>query len=157
MKKIRSTILLSFLFVLFISWGCSGNKKVVPPVFGSSGWVEYETNIYGGDYSYGKETIKYRTKTVVQVWNRLVYSAEGRERYIQDMKDSGIATDGYENLSETHRLNEIDCKKGRYNILSIVDYDRNGKILISDSYKKSEWNNIRFGSMMDKLRKIVCK
>ncbi|OPY05618.1 MAG: hypothetical protein A4E66_02405 [Syntrophus sp. PtaB.Bin001] len=157
MKIIRPTILLTFLLVLVIFWGCSVNRNVVPPVFGSSKWVEYETNIYGGNYSYSEETIEHRTKTVVQVWNRVVYSAEGRERYIQDMKDNGISTDGYENLSETHRLNEIDCKKGMYNIVSIVDYDRNGKILFSDSYKKSEWNNIRFGSMMDKLRKKVCK
>jgi hypothetical protein len=146
MKIVHSVIILPVLIILLL----------VTPVFGSSDWVECETNIYGGNYSYNVN-IKHMRKNIVQVWNKIVYSDEGRERYIQNMRDNGMSIEGYENLSETQRLIEIDCKKGMSNILSIIDYDKNGKILISDSYNNKEWNDIRIGSMMDTLRKKVCK
>lgn len=146
MKIVNSLMLLIFLIITL--W--------VSPVFGSD-WVKYgKTNL--GVHSYNKARIKHRTKDIVQVWNRVVFSSdEGRENYIQIIGKQGLSTEGYESLSYYLNLHEIDCKKGTYRPLSMTDYDTEGNVLFSETSDKSKWDYILPGSIMDSLRKEVCK
>jgi hypothetical protein len=146
MKTVNFLMLLPFLITaLFVS-----------PAFGSD-WVKYgKTNL--GVHSYNKARMKHRTKDIIQVWNRVVFSSdEGRGNYIQIISKQGLSTEGYENLSHYLNLHEIDCKKGMYRLLSMTDYDTDGNVLFSETSDKSTWDYILPASIMDSLRKEVCK
>lgn len=130
----------------------------VTPVFGSSDeWVEYDISKNGNIYSYNKGNIKHRTKNIVQVWIKEVFSDEGREKIIQPMRKGGLPTEEWEKLSHTLVLDEIDCKKRRYQILSVTHYDTDGKGFSIHLYDKPKWDYIVPRSTMNTLRKKVCK
>jgi hypothetical protein len=143
MKKIISVVSLLFIF-LFLFVGCvSSSSNLVT----SGNIVSYKMgNIQnnGGKY-------------IVQVWEKEVYSDKGREELIQKMRDNEISTERYDKLKETMSLYEIDCKKKRKNILSLTDYDMDGKVLFTYSYDKQEWVYIVPDSEFDSFRKEVCK
>jgi len=77
MKIICSVISLSFMVLLLL----------VTPVIGSDDWVEYGRSKIGDIYSYNKGNIEHRSKYIVQVWDKQVYSEKGREKNIQDTID----------------------------------------------------------------------
>jgi uncharacterized protein YxeA len=164
MKKISSIIFLSFL-VLFLLVGCdksssdNTNKNLTNNVTrSSSDWMEYSRSKDGDVYSYDKGNIKKgRGKHIVQVWEKEVYSDEGKEKLIQDMTQKGLATKGYEKLSYTITLYEIDCYNRSGGILSITHYDKNGVVLYNGlSSDEPKWEPIKLDSIWDTLRTKVC-
>ena len=119
-----------------------------------SDWVEFYKSKMGNVTSYKKvNTEKGQEKFVVNE----VYSDKDREELIQKMKDNKMSTERYDKLKETMSLYEIDCKKKRKNILSITDYDMDGKVLFTYSYDKKEWVFIVPDSQFDSFQKEVCK
>jgi len=138
--------LLSVLFVLIF----------VSPVFGDN-WIQYGTGSQGNIYSYNKDTVKWKTNNIVQVWKREDFSVEGREKRIQGLIGKGLPTNGYDKFSHEMGLIEIDCEEMKRNLLSIVDYDTDGNVLLSSSYNEPDWRYIVPGSVGDGLRKEVCK
>jgi hypothetical protein len=73
------------------------------------------------------------------------------------VKEYWITPDiGFENLSYTKRLKEIDCKEERIRRLSSIDYDVDGKVLHT-SDKPSDWTYIVPDSHADELKHHVCK
>ena len=147
MKTVYSVIV-SVLFVILL----------VTPVIGSSDdWVEYGISYDDNVYFYNKVNIKRTTKDIVQVWGKVVFSKEGREKYIEEMRNRGMSTEGYDKLSHNLDLEEIDCKNQRYKFLSITHYDTEGRVLNSGSSDESNWSDISPDSTMDTLRKEVCK
>ena len=143
MRKISLVISLSFL-VVFLFVGC---------VSSSSNLV-----ISGNVVSYRMENIQNNGgKYIVQVWEKEIYSDKGREELIQKMRDNEISTERYDKLKETMSLYEIDCKRKRKNILSVTDYDMDGKVLFTYSYDKQQWVYIVPDSKFDSFRKEVCK
>ena len=146
-KKLSSVISLSFL-VLFLIVSC--DKR-------SSDWVEYRTDKDGYVSSYKKVNIqKDDGNYIVQVWDKYVFSDKGKEIIIQDMTKNGLSTKGYDKLSNKMFLVEIDCKKQRYKILSIKDYDANGNVLFSYYVNKRDWDHVTSDTKPDFLRKSVC-
>lgn len=145
MKTVHSVILLSVLIILLF----------VTPVFGSD-WVEYEEN-NNFITSYNKVTIKHRLNSIVQVWCKRVFSDEGREGENQIRRDYGVWTERYDKLSYTINLYEINCKKGMFRIISGINYDTDGIVLDSYSNEKVKWDYIVPDTMIDSLRKKVCK
>jgi len=119
-----------------------------------SDWVEFYKSKMGNVTSYKKvNTEKGQEKFVVKE----VYSDKDREELIQKMKDNKMSIEKYDKLKETMSLYEIDCNKKRKNILSITDYDIDGKVLRTYSYDKKEWVFIVPDSQFDSFRKEVCK
>jgi hypothetical protein len=148
MRTAYSIIFLSFLLILML----------VTPVNGSSDWVRCERSNTGNVLFYNKVSIKHRTGDIVQVWYKLVYSDEGREECIQHLKTRGfLLSEDWDRLSYRLALKEIDCKNEMSRFLSIIFYDTYSTVLSSDSYDKPKWDYIVPGSMMDILRKKVCK
>ena len=146
MKSVYSVIFLSFLFILLL----------VTTVIGSD-WVEYVKSDDGNIYSYNKVRIKHSTKNIVRVWNKMVFSDKGKENYNQrKRKIRGWTTNGYDKLSHSLTLEEIDCKERRYQILDSHLYDMNSNEVYDDSLDVG-WNYIVPDSPEDTLRKIVCK
>jgi len=147
-KKVNSVIFLSFLVILLL----------VTPVIGSSDdWLEYGKDTSGDVFSYDKTTIQYRTKDVVQVWTKKVYSDKGREELGQMKIKNERWTEDYDRLSHDVTLYEIDCKKQRSQVVSFTYYDTDSIVFKSYSYDKPSWSYITPDSQYDILRKIVCK
>jgi len=146
MKTVYSVI---FLFCLII-------LLPVTPVYGSD-WVEFWRFDDGSVFFYNKVNIKHRTKHIVHVWEKGVYSDEGREEDIQSRRKEGLSTEGWDKLSHDLTLYEIDCKKRKYQILSGIIYNTDGSIISSFSFDEPDWDYIPPDTMMDTLRKKVCK
>ena len=147
MKTISSVIFLSFLVLILL----------VTPVIGSD-WIEYDRDDNGNVLLYKKGNIENNgTKDIVRVWEKRVYSDKGREIYIQDKIKEGMSMKGYDKLSNSQDLYRIDCKKQMMNLVSVVRYDKNGKVMYSNNIEEPEWNHIIPNSLMDTLRKKVCE
>lgn len=148
MKKFGSVIILSFLLLLLLV-SCEKN---------SSDWVPYEYDNEGNVSSYKKGNIqKDDDNDIVQVSVKKNYSDKGKEKYIQDMTENGVSTKEYDKLSYRISLKEIDCKNQKMKILSIKNFDKNGKIFESRNYPEGEWEHITPDSRKDTLRKNVCQ
>jgi len=147
-KTVYSVISLSFLIILLL----------VTPVLGSSDWVKLGWN-REGVYTYNKDSVKHRTKGIVLVWVKLVFNNEGREKYIQNKRNTVQSIGGYDKLSHSLFLEEIDCKKEKYLILYFTDYDTDGGVLYNSRsfFDKHKWEYIRPDTVMDTLLKKVCK
>ena len=133
MKTVYSVIFLPCLIILLL----------ITPVIGSSDdWVEYGRSYDDNVYFYNSVRIKPTTKDIVQVLTKKVYSDVGKQEYIEERRKVDFTTEGYEKLSHTLDLYEIDCKKKMDNLLSITHYDTEDKVLYSHSYDKPDWNYI---------------
>jgi len=133
---------------------CKKSNMKKTPVL-TSDWVEYGSIEYG-NYSYNKKKIIHKTNNILQVWEKLIFTNEGGLKMIEWRRYNGMSTEGYNNLSHTLYLTEIDCQKGMYRDLSTSDYDIDGKVLYTKS-EKSNWDYIVPDSIMDNLRMKVCK
>jgi hypothetical protein len=147
MKTIYSVIFLPFLIILLL----------VPPVNGAEDWVEYWVSPRGNIFSYNKASMIRRTNDVVQVWEREVFSAEGRARQIRLMEKMELSPEGYDKISHILISYEIDCKKKIFQKLSFTHYDTDNKVLLTHSPDQPGWNRIVTDSVMDSLREKVCK
>jgi hypothetical protein len=148
MKKVGSVISLSFL-VLFLLVGC---KK------SSSDWVKLKEYKDGNVYSYKIENVdKKGSNEKVKLWLEQVISDKNRQKKLQERKENGLSTKGYEKLSTILWLYELDCNQKKERILSINDYDTDGMVLYSGDTEEKEWKYIVPGSMGDTITKEVCK
>jgi len=130
MKKISSVICLSFVVLFFL----------VSNVHSSSDWVYYSSDNNGNVYSYKKGNIeKNKGKYIVQVWNKTIFSDEGREKEIQRLIKTGLFTEtGTKGLSSIVELDEVDCKKKRIRTISLTQYDDDNNVLFNGTDDKSE-------------------
>jgi len=157
MKKIYSVVSLSFLVMFLLvsnvnssSDSVKHNNKKERNV-SSAKWVEFTNDDDGNVYSYQKVNIE---KDIVQVWKKIVYSDEGRKKYI---KWRTSTPKGYDKLSYVTFLNDIDCKKKSKRSLSVIHYDTDSKVLWSYDYDKPKWSHISPDTSDEKLLKEVCK
>jgi hypothetical protein len=112
----------------------------------------------GSVYSYNKTSIKHKTNNVVQVWRKLTYSNEHKERDIQMLVKSGLYTrQQLERLSYDLTLYEINCENSRSRLISIICYDMNDNVLLQRSNDKAKWEYIAPKSEEYYLRKQVCE
>lgn len=161
MKTIGSLITFLFVNIVLLVTSVNGSDLLfeynrgdhyVTPVIGSNVWKVIQMDNNDNVFSYNTVSIRHQTKNVVQVWEKKVYSQKGREKRIQD-----VTKKGYDKLSHSLHLVEVDCKKGMSRFLSITDYDKNGLTLNSESFDKPEWDNIIPDTTMDILREKVCE
>jgi hypothetical protein len=146
MKKVHSYLFLPLLMILLLG----------TPVIGSADWVEYGRSANGNVYSYHTGTMKQKTKDIVQVWVKLVFSAEGRQEYFNRLKNMGESTEGYDKLSHSLSLVEIDWKKARLRILYGSEYDEGDRELFRGS-RDAPWKDILPSSTEEILREKVCR
>ena len=142
MKTIYSVMFLPFLIILLL----------VTSVIGSSEWEIYEISV-SGIHSYNKIKVKETAKDIVQVWTTLMYSDEGKEKYIK----AGLSSKGHENISHHLSLYEIDCKKELQRNISFTLYDTNGGVLKTIQFEEPKWSYIVPMSTINSLREKVCK
>jgi hypothetical protein len=114
MGKFDFVIYLLLLFVVLF----------VNPVSGAS-WVEYGTDRQGNVWSYDKDSLKHTAKNMLQVWEKEVFSTEGRKKHLQEM-DNRLPTKVFAKLSYDITSHEINCKELKSDELSVFDYDTDG-------------------------------
>jgi hypothetical protein len=161
MKKVYSVITSSFVIIVLLvtsvnssDWLLeynSGNHHV-NPVIGSNVWKVFQMDNNDNVFSCNTVSIKHQTKNIIQVWEKIVYSEKGRDKNKQN-----ITKKGYDKLSHSLDLVEVDCKRGMSRFLSITDYDKDGLVLNSLSFDKPEWNQIVPDTEMDTLQKKACE
>ena len=96
-------------------------------------------------------------KYLVQVWGKEVYSIKGRKDELQSRAKDGLSNAGYDKLSYKKCLYEIDCRKKKISILTIIHYNTDKKELYSGGSDVRRWFDIEPGSPGDRLQKEVCK
>ena len=83
---------------------------------------------------------------------------EGRDWEVNERIKRGFSFAGYEDYQSSEDVYVIDCKEKRFQILSGVDYDSDGKTL--GHYTKTDpiWEPIPRGSVLETLAafKSVC-
>jgi len=104
-----------------------------------------------GVYYYDADGITRPSKNIVRVWEKVVYSAKGVKRYVEE---SGKR---YENLSHSLNLWEFDCVEKKERILQTTEYSKDGTVLSSTQSQKTPWNFISPTSIGEALYEAVCK
>ncbi|OPY10731.1 MAG: hypothetical protein A4E70_00524 [Syntrophus sp. PtaU1.Bin005] len=146
MKTIPSMICSFFLILLLLP----------DPAVGSSDWVEYGRSDQGDIYLYHPATMKQKTKDIMQVWVKVVFSDKGKKHYAQWLKNKGEPVEGYEKLSHTLSLMEIDAKSPRFRILYGSEYDMDDKELFRGS-RDAPWKDILPRSTQERLKNNILK
>jgi hypothetical protein len=156
-KNICSVISLLFLLLLV---GCVSSSSNLVKSEDSNDWVKFMNDDDGNVYSYKKVNIDKNGKNyIVQVWEKQIYSNEGREKEIQSRIKDGLSIEGYNKLSEQRILFAIDCKKRRDQGLSLIQYDKDGNVLFSYDIdtNKRKWSYVTPDSYDEIVLKEVCK
>ena len=119
-------------------------------------WVLYAER--GGLSYYDAGNIVNTPEGTAQVWVKQVYSSSGRRQHISLREKWGQSTEGYEDLSHTNSLFEIDCHRGGIAFISSTDYNRNGRTLdsVTGGAGDKKWKPITPGSTDEDLFKKVC-
>lgn len=142
MKKYHSFI---FLFLVVF---------LTVPVFASSPWVDFYEGKMGNLSAYKKVTAK---NGVTRYVVREVFSDKSREIFLQNRKGKGLATEGYEKISNSQSLNEIDCQKKEIMNISVFYFDSDGKMLNSSFASQPKWVKIPNDAFFNALLKEVCQ
>jgi len=142
MKNLTKLIIFLSIGCLITFWGCQPSQDP---------WVELDKpDTLGGISSYNKDEIK-KSGSRIQVNVRTVYYGESRD-YI-----SRLFGKKYENFAYVINLEEINCAKKEYQILSTTLYDTRHQVLHTQTYAKENWEKISSGSDVDELTRLLCK
>ena len=138
-------LLLVKLGVIFFIFTIFGYVKV----WGAD-WRSYgESSI--GVYYYDADGITRPSKNIVRVWEKVVYSAKGVKKHVEE---SGKR---YENLSHSLNLWEVDCVEKKERILQTTEYLKDGTVLSSTQSQKTPWSFVSPTSIGEALYEAVCK
>jgi hypothetical protein len=96
---------------------------------------------------------------IVRVWTQVIFSPEGRAKYIEKRQKYKFPIAGYEKLSRRTVLYELNCfsKKRENSVQEVFEVATDEKTLDyarAGTYK--DWQEIPRGCMLDKLADIVC-
>jgi hypothetical protein len=137
----------SFIFLFLVVF-------LAVPVFASSQWVDFYEGKMGNMSAYKKVTTKNGvTRCVV----REVFSDKSREIFLQNRKEKSFSTEGYEKLSNSQSLNEIDCQKKEIMNISVFYFDSDGKMLHSAFVSQPKWVKVPNDAFFNALLKEICQ
>ena len=103
-----------------------------------------------GIYSYDVTRITHPSKGIVQVWEKIIWTDEGRKVLVEkDVQKLKI-------LNHTKVLYEFDCRDQKYHILSSIDYSKNDDVLNVRKIERDPWMSIFPDSILEDFYKAVC-
>ena len=123
-----------------------------------SAWTLYGSDTDGAHYYKAAENPN-PSPGIVRVWTQVVYSTEGKKRYVDKRGTYKFATAGYEEFSHRNVLYEVNCfsKKKEICIKEVYELTKDGKSLDyakAGTYK--DWSDIPPDSVYEKLYSLVC-
>jgi hypothetical protein len=110
--------------------------------------------------SYGVKTIKRLNGGIIRVWTKMTLKDETtqtKSEFLRIRENQGLSTNGYKNFSHTFELDEYNCVKGESRVLSQVDYDEEGNVISSVSYRNPRWDYIVPDSIGESIFQTICK
>lgn len=120
---------------------------------GEPEWVVLDENPLVSDFYYDKSTVSRSPQGVVTVWTRAVYSEQGKADALEILGKGK----GYEKLSHTAFLYEINCPGGLSLLKQVIHYNDEGeKISEFNLAGKTEWEKIDPDTRMGVLQEEVC-
>jgi outer membrane biosynthesis protein TonB len=142
-KNVQSIICLVFFF-LFANQAWAAD------------WIYYDTAAVGDMLYYDKSSIKKENESIVSVWTKNILSEETKTKYVSILKGIHKAPDNPSRLSYYKKLTEIDCVNKKMKGVSVIFYDKKGKVVYSSPKGDSgEWNAILPNTVGEKLINIV--
>jgi hypothetical protein len=130
----------------------SSAKPVTPPVkaLGKS-WEYLSDNVY-----FNKRNVT-KSSNLISVWTYNIVTDDFREQKIETIKKNDFEKSRkYQYYDHNIVLSEINCRKRLVRTKMYVDYDDNGEVLTSYTYKNREWKDITPGSPGEKLYQKLC-
>lgn len=117
-------------------------------------WVHYFTTTGGEPFYYDQNSVDFSSEEVAVVLGKIeIHPA----RLIETRTAKRFSIKGYEDYDYTVQKYEINCQDKEYRILSQTDYDKEGKVLESDTPDSSpRWQPIPPNSAINGLSLIIC-
>ena len=114
-------------------------------------WEYLSDNVY-----YNKKNIT-KSSGMISVWTYNIVTDDFREQKIEAIKKNDFEKSRkYQYYDHNVVLSEINCRKRLVRTKMYVDYDDNGEVLYSYTYKNREWKDITPGSTGEKLYQKLC-
>ncbi len=136
------------------------SRKGLFPKMPEIGDVRQYASDGDGDHYYAENLTAKKTSTHNRmIWGKLAYSQKGRDSYIALRKQSGLFTEGLEQLGQRIVLYEFRCGKDKpeYAVVEIFEVGKDGKTLdYGNTGKDREWGYASSGSPLEKLAALVC-
>ncbi len=112
-----------------------------------------------GDHFYRFDNSSKAFPDVLSVKTRLVYSEEGKKRYMEARSQAKLPTQGFDQLDSRTVLYGLNCisKTKEICVLEAFELTKDGKTLDyakSGSYK--QWNVIPPGTVYEELHRVIC-
>jgi hypothetical protein len=125
---------------------------VTPPVkTPGKSWEFLSDNIY-----YNKRNIT-KSSNMISVWTYNIVTDDFREQKIEAIKKNDLEKSRkYQYYDHNVVLSEMNCRKRLIRTKMYIDYDDNGEVLTSYTYKKREWKDIISGTPGEKLYQKLC-
>ncbi len=127
----------------------------------ASEWIEYAA-IGGQAYFYDRESaVSSPSDNSARVWTKSVpKSEEDRQKQAKKLTDTlrkgELRNIDLSSLAYTVTLNEINCGKREYRVLSATYYDAQGVVLLSIRSSKRSWELIVPDDPIEALQKAFC-
>jgi hypothetical protein len=119
----------------------------------------YDDGREGTVYFYDKDSVSQKTG-IVKVWDVIRYHGINKDwsSWVDACMDISKpnSNPNCSLLATVKILNEINCEKHKYRLLSVMLFDENGRF-IEVSSKQSDLKNIYPNTVIDELKRHVCK
>jgi hypothetical protein len=122
-------------------------------------WLSIGKDRVGNELFYDPDTLTKLSTGITKVWMKGIYSVEGRKERIQERTKGKLTVENYEKLSYVMELQEINCAKREYRVMTYTDYSSDGGILHKFTVEQQSsggWEPITPDSMGEIVDKIIC-
>lgn len=123
-------------------------------------WISIGKDRLGNELFYDHEVIIERSKDIMEVQMKGIYSDAGRRERIQDRTRAKSTVERYETLSYSLELQQINCVKREFRVMAYTDYSSDGGVLykfIAEQQAMKGWEPIAPDSMGERMYKAVCR
>ena len=123
-------------------------------------WISIGKDRLGNELFFDHEVIIERSKDIIEVQMKGMYSDAGRKERMQDRTKAKSTVERYDMLSYSLELQQINCAKREFRIMAYTDYSSDGGILykfISELQPTKGWEPIAPDSMGERMYRTVCQ
>ena len=106
---------------------------------------------------YDKSSIKKVNQNISRVWTVTIYNEKGKESALSILKKQNKEPVNPKILNQESTLLEFDCLHSKFRIVAFNIYDEDDNLLFSIPEIHAEWNDIKRGSVNEKLETIICR
>lgn len=106
------------------------------------------------NFSLDKGGVKKQSEGVIRITAQVLYTEEGKEDALSMLQPAK----GYENLSESRYVYDLDCKGQKSKLLRVTHMDKKGnQIRTVDLSEVTLWEEIPTAARLELVTDLVCK